>query len=52
VVLTGAVSAVTPLRPQPRPYDAPVLEILRPGSRRLLAGPLRAITGLREQLRP
>jgi hypothetical protein len=38
VALTGAVSAVTPLGPRPRPYDAPVLEILRPGSRRLLAG--------------
>jgi hypothetical protein len=38
VALTSATSAVTPLRPPPRPYDAPVLEMLRPGSRRLLAG--------------
>ena len=36
--LTGATSVLTPVRPWPRPYDAPVLENLRPGSRRLLAG--------------
>jgi hypothetical protein len=35
VALTGATSAVTPVCPRPRPYDASVLEILRPGSRRL-----------------
>jgi hypothetical protein len=38
VALTGATSAVTPAGLRPRPYDACVLEILRPGSRRLLAG--------------
>jgi hypothetical protein len=38
MALTSAVPTVTPARPRPRPYDAPVLEILRPGCRRLLAG--------------
>jgi hypothetical protein len=38
MALTGAVLTVTPARLRPRPYDAPVLEILRPGPRRLLAG--------------
>ena len=38
MALTGATSAVTPAGLRPRPYDASVLEILRPGSRRLLAG--------------
>ena len=27
MALTGAASAVTPVRPRPRPYDAPVPEI-------------------------
>jgi hypothetical protein len=38
MALTSAVPTVTPARLPPRPYDASVLEILRPGSRRLLAG--------------
>lgn len=38
VALTGATSAVTPVRLRLRPYDSSVLENLRPDSRRLLAG--------------